>query len=448
VIALIVVLALVVALVFVWWHRDGRFEAARRSWQPLGIGISASMRAAPVPGWQTTVTDLGLPSIVDADPSRFAASNEVFGPRPFIGNVGNNAFFLARSGSSQNPRWWLVGIDVHDDRRLFPAVPLLTGFRFPECFINGPTEVLCLTTELVSATAWVIDTKSGVTSYTGPTDLRVLPAPLVVRQVGKYAVAVAGQQGVYGIGPHAETTWFVPGDGTVQTGTMSDLGPTLAAQESADKHAWNTTIFDVSTGNVIKPEGPEGVELHDTVLYPGGFAVVVEVNDDPTGVQFFDDAGKHLASADGTPSMDLTGLLPLVSESPTSSVSVFSPDGGILLEMLRGMKYVVGQWIYLNETPSDDFPMWRQYDLKTGAKGSACDFNMRNFLGTDGSVFVFEVTNGKAGMLAKGRDRETCDTLWTLPAQVDSLARIWRINTTLVQLSDDGTKLTSLVAPS
>jgi hypothetical protein len=113
-----------------------------------------------------------------------------------------------------------------------------------------------------------------------------------------------------------------------------------------------------------------------------------------------------------------------------------------------GVKYLVGTTMFLNENASDDFPMWRQYDLKTGSKGPACDFNMRNFLGTDGSVFVFEVTNRSAGTLAKARDRNTCEALWTLPAQVDSLARIWRINATLVQLSDDGTELMSLVGPS
>jgi hypothetical protein len=92
--------------------------------------------------------------------------------------------------------------------------------------------------------------------------------------------------------------------------------------------------------------------------------------------------------------------------------------------------------------------MWRQYDLNTGAKGAACDFNMGNFLGSDGTVFVFKVTNRKAGLVAKARDRNTCETLWTLPAAVDSLAHVWRVNDTLVELSDDGTELTSLVAPS
>jgi hypothetical protein len=448
-IALSVVLASVAAVAFVWWHRDGRFEAARRSWQPASDRLSSLMRDQPVAGWRASATDLGLPAPVDGgQPSRLAVSNETFGPRPFIGSVGDNAYFLATSDATQTPQWWLVGIDAKDGKRLFPAVPLSTGTRFPQCFVNGPTDVLCLSTELTSATAWVVDAKSGAMIYNGPTDLRVVPAPLVVEQVGYYAVAKAARQGVYGIGHHAETTWFVPGDGTIQAGPLNDVTSTLAAQESADKHDWNTTVFDVSNGSVVKPEGPEGAKLQKTVLYPGGFAAVVEVDDELTGVQFFNEAGKHLASADGSPSTDQTGMLPNVSESPTADVSIFSPDGGLLLVMPRGVKYLVGSTMYLNENASDDFPMWRQYDLKTGNKGPACDFNMRNFLGTDGSVFVFEVTNRKAGLLAKARDLNTCEELWTVPSAVDSLGRIWRINTTLVQLSDDGTELTSLVAPS
>jgi hypothetical protein len=37
--------------------------------------------------------------------------------------------------------------------------------------------------------------------------------------------------------------------------------------------------------------------------------------------------------------------------------------------------------------------------------------------------------------------------LWTLKSAVGSFRAVWRINTTLVQLSDDGTELMSLVAP-
>jgi hypothetical protein len=64
----------------------------------------------------------------------------------------------------------------------------------------------------------------------------------------------------------------------------------------------------------------------------------------------------------------------------------------------------------------------------------------------DGVVLV--VTSPNANVVAKARDLATCDTLWTIPSQPNSLGRVWRVNTTLVQLSDDGTELVSLVAPS
>jgi hypothetical protein len=51
------------------------------------------------------------------------------------------------------------------------------------------------------------------------------------------------------------------------------------------------------------------------------------------------------------------------------------------------------------------------------------------------------------GLVTTGIDLKTCDTLWTLKSAVSSLRDVWRINTTLVQLSDDGIELMSLVAP-
>jgi hypothetical protein len=50
--------------------------------------------------------------------------------------------------------------------------------------------------------------------------------------------------------------------------------------------------------------------------------------------------------------------------------------------------------------------------------------------------------------VTKARDLATCDTQWPLSSAVGSFRDVWRVNTTLVQLSDDGTELVSLVAPS
>lgn len=49
----------------------------------------------------------------------------------------------------------------------------------------------------------------------GPTDLRVDGADLTVRQIGVASVATTQGQGVFGVGPRATTSWFVPGDGDI-----------------------------------------------------------------------------------------------------------------------------------------------------------------------------------------------------------------------------------------
>jgi hypothetical protein len=56
--------------------------------------------------------------------------------------------------------------------------------------------------------------QDGAVSFTGPTDLCTYPGRLGVEQVGIYAVAGTTSQGVYGVGPKAEPTWFVPGEGS------------------------------------------------------------------------------------------------------------------------------------------------------------------------------------------------------------------------------------------
>ena len=341
----------------------------------------------------------------------------------------------------------MIGIDVRDGRRLFAPIQLGATARPPQCFLNGPTNVLCLNNDS-SNIAYVVDIQSGGLSYTGTTDLRLGYATLAVEQVGTYAVAKTDNQGVYGIGPRAETTWFVPGDGQVRAGPPHRFEPLpqeLAAQLSADPRAYEMTVFSLSDGKVIRPEVDNGAHLEKTEVYPGGFAAEVDDGRKSLGIQFFDDTGKRLSERSVKGTLTAVGL-PIVKSNDQSSV--YSPDGRKLLDIPAGAIRLVGTTLFVNENKSEAFPMWRQYDLKTGAKGPACDFNMSNFLGVNGSVIVFDVTNREAGLVAKARDLATCDTLWTLPSKVNSFGRVWRINTALVQLSDDGTELSSLVAPT
>ena len=50
-------------------------------------------------------------------------------------------------------------------------------------------------------------------------------------------------------------------------------------------------------------------------------------------------------------------------------------------------------------------------------------------------------------MKTYGLDLATCKTLWTTTSRRDAFHYLWRVNTTLVQLSEDATELMSLVAP-
>ena len=407
------------------------------------------MRVQPVPGWRMSVTDLGLPAPAEgAEHSAIAVSNDPNGRRPLIGNLDDRAYFLASSPATPGPQWWVVGLDVRNGQRLFAPVRLGATTRPPQCFLNGPTNVLCLNDDS-SHTAYVVDLQSGIASFTGTTDLRLGYATLAVEQVGIYAVAKTDRQGVYGIGPRAETTWFVPGDGHIQSGPSPRFEPVpraLGTQLSADPRAYSMTVFSVSDGKVVKAQVDDGTHLEKTAVYPGGFAAEVVDGRKSLGVQFFDDAGKRLDGRGVKGSLTGSPGLPIVTSTDQSSV--YSPDGHKLLDIPEGATRLVGTTLFVNENKSDAFPMWRQYDLKTGTKGQACDFNMSNFLGTNGSAIVFAVTNPKAGFVAKARDLVTCDTLWTLPSHVDSLGRVWRVNTALVRLSDDGTELSSLVARS
>lgn len=446
--ALVLVTAVVLALVLMWWPRH-KLNSARAAWQPPTEPVlSSSMREQPVVGWRTSVLDLGLP---EANDSRIVVSNVPTGPRAWVKSLGDNVYMLASSAASNGRQWWLAGVDARDGRRLFDAVPLGATMRQPQCFLNGPTDILCID-QFPSNTAWVIDGRSGAVIYTGPTDLRLGSATLAVAQVGIYAVAETDDQGVYGIGNRAETTWFVPGEGRAQTPPPDAHGPSpqsLSAQGDANPRIWATTVFSVGDGRVIEPQMEQGAKLTETAMYSGGFAATIHSPDGgPSGISFFDEMGRRVGDqgVKGALSDDSIDL-PVISSGDDSPLAVYSPQGRKLIEVPHGAISRVGTALLVNDTKSQSFPMWQQYDLKTGDEGSACDFPMQNYIGTDGSIFVFEVTNHNAGLLATARDRISCEKVWSIPSKPDSLARIWRINSTLIQLSDDGMELNSLVAP-
>src|SRR3954465_5889293 len=62
--------------------------------------LTSWMGEQPVPGWTSTVNELGLPPGTVVRP---------------VGNIGTRGVFLGITGEG----WWLLGLDVTNGRRLF-----------------------------------------------------------------------------------------------------------------------------------------------------------------------------------------------------------------------------------------------------------------------------------------------------------------------------------------
>jgi hypothetical protein len=360
---------------------------------------------------------------------------------------------MARTSGGPDNQWWLAGIDVRDGRRRFAPIQLDTGEFAPKCFLNGPDALLCIRQQTGSATAWVISAHTGEVTFAGPTDLRTSTGKLGVSQVGIYAIAQTMNQGAYGVGPRAETTWFVPGAGDVRTSFIdSNVAPqALATQTTGGRGSDRMMAFSLVDGAVITPEFDEGLRPLTAVSYPGGFAVeVVEQARKSTadGVVFFDEEGKQLARVNISGFLSRSSMdVPIVESAPDSLV--FSSEGFELAKITRfgpgSIALLIGNRLFIAGT-RHGAPA-KQYDLQTGSEGKECDLFIGAYVGSDGTVGVFGDGNPGAAPVTTAIDLATCEPLWTITSPKGSFRDVWRINTTLVQLSDDGTELMSLVAP-
>lgn len=439
--ALVVVVVVAIVGAVGWWFTDGAEYWARSRWQPPKEALLSSMRVHPIPGWNMNVADLGLPS-----GSTIARGNETSGIRgPIIETPDHRAVLLASSPGPTAPQWWLAGVDVDDGHVLFRPVALSVTAIAPSCFANGPS-VVCISDDEQAATAWVIEAQTGHVTYTGPTELRLHGSKLQAAQVGGYVVVAADGQGIYGVGPNAETTWFAPGMGKV----FKEGGDT-AVQGSA-RGSYAIELISVEDGKVITPALPDGTHLEDVNFFQGGFAAIVVAGKEPPAAQFFNDAEKPTSDGRvhgllGGTAGNLTAVL-----EDRDHVGIYGPSADKLLdvggERPNGMQ-LIGTTLWVGETSVVDAAHFQSYDLRTGEKGKPCAFDAANgYLGTDGSVFVRAPLNQKSDDLAMAYDLATCDMVWSIPRTAGSSGDVTRIGDTIVQLSDDGTELMSLVAPS
>ena len=321
----VVVVAAVTAVVFVTTRKP---PEQPQSAPPLGIPaqelLASSMRKEPVPGWKTSSETLGFPP----------------GTIPkVIGNIGNNGYFLGITGRG----WWLVGVDVSTGKRSFPPVELGRSddaLSF-DCFVNGPTMVLCLRQDrdpAKPARVWVVNTGRGAMMFDGPSDLRLSTTqnqPLV-EQRGNYAVATVNGEGVHGIGARGELTWFVPGSGIIAQPKdwEHDAGPQPLAVQGGANSSTTDVVFSVADGKVVQPEVPQGARFGKAMAYPNGFGYEYSATGDVFSdqVAFFDTSGKTLGRPDfkGT-ILDGSREIPMV-QTPSADV-VLTLEGRKLLEL-------------------------------------------------------------------------------------------------------------------
>ncbi|MBS9532784.1 hypothetical protein KIH27_04180 [Mycobacterium sp. M1] len=458
--AVVAIVAMVIAALVMVPRMPG--ENARGAWQPPAqTSLAEPMDAQPVVGWRAHVTDLGLPA---ADPgavqlSRIGATNPPYPRDPFLGTLGDSAYFLATSPGEPTARWWLVGVDVRDGHRLFPAVPLNVQSALPpHCFRNGPTALLCVHTgNDAGRTVWVIDSRSGAVIFTGPTELNTGAGHNWVQQVGDYAVAETMNKGISGIGPHGELTWFVPGDGTVggRQPRNSDLPTqTLTSQRSAQRGSDQSVVFSVVDGTIATPELNPDIVQQSTIVHSSGFVAELHGRDDSArrAIGFFDTAGKQRGQRNDA---TVTALgwqdVPVLRRADAPHYWVSNAEGeslaAVRLDGALAAVRLVGSRLFLGADPTR-WDAWVQYDLATGEQAATCKVAMADdYLGSHGSTAVFTFGDPDTGIGMVARDLDTCETRWRMEPEAGSSRRVWRAGLTLIQFSADATELSSLVAP-
>ena len=384
------------------------------------------------------MANLGLPP--DAT---FATDGDTAVPGPVLLTAGPEVYLLAKSPGAGASQWWLAAVDVRDGRAAFPPVALNTASRAPGCFVNGAS-VVCIADDLQAATAWVIDRVAGKLEYTGPSAVRLRSGPLQARQIGDYLVAQTSDAGVHGVGQHAEATWFVPGTGII----ASHTGDT-AYQSRGEGLGGN--VFALADGTIVRTELPAEARFQTLRFFDGGFAASVSKGQKATVIDFFDSKGE-LTNDEHVEGQQVTGTtanLTTVIEDG-QHWGVYTAYGERLLRLAReraGGVQLIGSTLWVNARTDGGVRRAQPYDLRTGDAGAPCDFDFDGYLGTDGTIALRTPSNPKSNDLAEAYDLASCTDAWSIPRPPGSLARLSRIGTTLVQLSDDGNELTSLVAP-
>lgn len=463
-VAAVVVLVAGLVVVMIWhpWSGAGAntpdAQTARPHEWPVGtpkdLMVPFSLIRQPLPGWRVSAADIGLP------------------PRVRVGDLfassGAKAYFVAThcdDDPCSHPMGWVYGLDTGSGRRLFPPVPM-DGFYggATDCYGNGPSVALCVTEgyrqdrpQLV----WVIDVERGAVTYTGPTELSAqgqFSTGPRLRAVGNdrgetRLVATVDNKGVYGVGPHAELTWFLPGSGDVPIPNYladGDIPPmTLALQRRnrSDQTGPRDRVFSVADGKLLPPTAPGGTTLDLAAVYNGGFTYQYQQGTSG-GVLFFDSAGREVARQEiGFAQPMENAALPIFVINPQSKPEwLVYTGGGKLLARLPGDTIAaefqtIGTKLYVKKSPIGPDESWQQWDLLTGNPGPICTMHLGGaYIASDGNVIVSQDT---AKIVAI--DPSTCQTLWETPSEPDNdRVVMWRVSGGLLGRTRRSDSVTSL----
>lgn len=455
--------AVVVVLVaLLWWWtgtQRGTNDANGRSpakEAPIGTPqdslISFSLDRQPVPAWQLSAAEIGLPPQVKVG-NLFAA-------------IGQKAFFVSMFCGTGNrcvdPKGWVYGVDTATGARLFPPVQL-DGFHgdAKACYTNGPTTAVCVNPDCPQEAGycqglervWVIDLNHGAIIFTGLPQVHSqdssgenIDEPHLLA-VGNYLgetrlVATVKGKGVYGIGQHAELTWFLAGSGEVfqaNASQVDDLPPlTLAAQTATDKEAFR--VFSVD-GKDLTPTPPPGITLRDAQVYNGGFAYEyikgIQSGSPSAGVGLYDTDGQLLAQIPDAGYPQQNVAMPIVRAGP--ELQVYTAAGKLVTKVAAGeaaRSRIIGTKLYINSGSGDS---WQQFDLLTGRPGPICTINLAgSYVGSDGTTVVTSTVQITAETYHRNyvaTDTSTCQTRWEIPGEGSLF--LWKAGRGLIQANED-----------
>lgn len=417
---------------------------------PQDMLVSFPLNRQPVPGWQVSGADIGLPPGVKVG--------------DLFSRNGTKAYFITLEGcekSCHNPTGWLYGLETTTGARLFPplALPGFFGTN-SDCHSNGPAVALCTSrtegqeAHLPPPGAWVIDLDRGALTYHGSNTLnpKIIGSGIELESVGyhdgpAYLVAAHRGEGLHGVGAHAELTWFLPGSGEIQDpGAWNpDIPPLTLAVQPLKSPGDNRgdRVFSVVDGKDLTPSPPSGTRLEEAVVYNGGFAYQVDA-----GTRMYDTAGREVGRQEPERSYPQQNAA-MLTLAVGSNFQIYDATGKLVATIpSRGLAAdfeIIGTKVYIRTAGSGDGmeSAWQQWDLRTAAPGATCTMALGpDYAGSDGTVVV---TRSRAGDVSHyvAIDTTNCQALWDIPGKV----WIHKIGTGLIEVDHDRDTVSSLREP-